>query len=45
MPFDWNLKALYLNDFPKVLHTYMFDIGAIINLMNLNGAFNAPKRA
>ncbi len=45
MPFVRNLKALYSNDFPKVLHDVMFDIGAIIKLTNFYGAFGAPKRA
>jgi hypothetical protein len=45
MPFVWNLKALYSNDFPKGLHRDMFTIGAIIKLTNLYGAIDAPKRA
>lgn len=45
MPFVCNLKALYSNDFPRTWHYDVFHIGAILQMTNLNGAFNAPKRA
>ncbi len=45
MPFNFNLKALYSNDFRLTLHDDTISIGAIIKLTNLNGALDAPKRA